>query len=52
MDGDKRSVLLANIYELYNGIPDVHPTSFSNGGKAHTGGDNGAALLMGSPYFF
>jgi hypothetical protein len=52
MDGDKRSVLLANIYELYNGIPDVHPTSFSNGGKANTGGDNGAALLMGSPYFF
>jgi hypothetical protein len=52
MDGDKRSVLLANIYELYNGIPDVHPTSFSNGGKANTGGVNGAALLMGSPYFF
>jgi hypothetical protein len=52
MDGDKRSVLLANIYELYNGIPDVHPTSFSNGGKANTGEDNEAALLAGSPYFF
>jgi hypothetical protein len=28
MDGYERSVLLANIFELYNGIPDVHPTSF------------------------
>jgi hypothetical protein len=52
MDGYERSVLLANIFELYNGIPDVHPTSLTNVLEANTGEEKEAALLAGSPHLF